>query len=67
MGKRRAKNFARKVDAERFLMSVETDVLRGTWVDPTLGRITLAEWSERWLPTKSERAPKTVAGYRSLL
>ena len=30
----RKKSFTRKVDAQRFANTVETDVLRGDWIDP---------------------------------
>ena len=30
----RKKSFERKVDAQRFANSVETDILRGDWIDP---------------------------------
>jgi hypothetical protein len=43
-GRERAKSFIRKRDAERFLTGIENDKLRGTWTDPTLGRVQLADW-----------------------
>jgi integrase len=39
----------------------------GTWTDPTLSAFTFGVIAERWISTKATRAPKTVAGYRSLL
>jgi hypothetical protein len=33
-GRERSKSFARKVDAERFLVSIEDAKLRGAYVDP---------------------------------
>jgi hypothetical protein len=39
----------------------------GTWTDPALSGVTFGVIAERWLSTKATRAPKTVAGYRSLL
>ena len=47
-GRERAKSFARKVDAERFLRHVEADLVRGQWVDPEHGRTTVGELAERW-------------------
>jgi hypothetical protein len=47
-GRERAKSFARKKDAERFLTGIENDKLRGTWTDPTLGRVQLADWYALW-------------------
>jgi hypothetical protein len=37
-GKRRAKSFDRKTDAQRFSKSVETDMLRGQFFDPAQGK-----------------------------
>lgn len=67
LGDERARSFLRKVDAERFAVTVEADKLRGEWTDPRLSRTTLAEWSDRWLRTKSHLKPKTLAGYESNL
>ena len=66
-GHERAKNFARKSDAENFLVTVEADKLRGEWVDPRLSRITFEEWVERWWGATSHLKPYTRDGYESLL
>ncbi len=42
-----------KRDAEAFLVTVESDKLRGSYVDPAAGRITFAEYAETWLRTHS--------------
>lgn len=46
-----AQTFALKRDAIRFASGVDTDMARGAWVDPRLGRITLADWIEIVNPT----------------
>jgi len=66
-GKERSKNFPRKSDAERFLVTIETDKLRGDWVDPRLAKITFEEWTERWWGATSHLKAHTRDGYRSLL
>ncbi len=66
-GKEHAKTFPRKVDAERFLTTVESDLLRGDWIDPDRGKTPLRDWAPRWLDTKRSLKPKTRAGYESLL
>lgn len=66
-GRERARNFARKIDADRFLIGVESDKLRGQWIDPAAGRISLSEVAERWYTTTAPLKPKTRNGYRSLL
>lgn len=66
-GRERAKNFARKVDAERFIVTVEADKLRGDWVDPRLAKATFGEWTDRWRGTIGYLKPYTRDGYESLL
>ncbi len=66
-GRERARNFTRKVDADRFLIGVESEKLRGQWIDPEAARIRLSEVAERWYSTTAPLKPKTRSGYRSLL
>lgn len=63
-GKHRSRGFERKVDAERFLATVEGDKLRGAYVDPRDGRQTVASYSEVWLASLSRRE-STIYLYRS--
>ena len=48
-GKQRSKSFDRKADAAKFLATVEADKLRGTYVDPRAGKITLNEYAETFM------------------
>lgn len=66
-GREHAKGFARKVDAQKWLDQQVSDQVTGTWTDPKLSGQTFGLLAERWIATKATRAPKTVAGYRSLL
>jgi integrase len=66
-GEERTKTFDRKVDADRFLSSVQVQLAQGDWADPRLGRTTFKEWSEDWLRTTVHYKPKTRAGIESLL
>lgn len=66
-GKSREKWKRRKEDADRFARNTESDIDRGTFVDPIKSKITLDEWSTKWMKTKAHRKPKTVTGYHSLL
>ena len=56
-GKERARHFARKVDAQRWLDEVTAAQVTNQYVDPTVGRISFSayysEWSARqvWAPT----------------
>lgn len=49
------------------MATVGADLVRGDWTDPTLSKITVEEWAERWLRTKTHLKPKTLAGYQSNL
>jgi integrase len=66
-GKEHAKGFSRKADAQNWLNRQVSDQVTGTWTDPALSGVTFGVIAERWMSTKVTRAPKTVAGYRSLL
>jgi hypothetical protein len=55
-GKERAKHFARKIDAERFRVTVEADVLRGAYIDVTLGRQSFRSYAEGWRASQPHRA-----------
>lgn len=66
-GRERSRSFARRADADRFLATVQADLVRGEWTDPRLARIPVEEWSRRWLATKRHLKPKTLAGYESIL
>ena len=67
-GLQRSRSFARRVDAEAFRASVEVSRSRGELVDPALGKISIGEWSTRWLDAVAPGLkPKTLASYESLL
>lgn len=51
-GKQRARLFDRRVDAEQFVVATEHSKLSGTYLDPVLGRMTLARFvDEHFLAT----------------
>jgi integrase len=66
-GRERSRTFDRKVDAERWLATVEADKVRGEWVNPARQRTTIAEWAERWEAGIVHLEPSTVAWYRAKL
>lgn len=67
-GKERSRFFSTRIDAERYLAGKESSKLRGEWIDPALGQITLEDWADRWLETaRPALKPKTVRSYESLL
>jgi integrase len=66
-GRERSQSFTRRTDAEQFLVQVEADKARGTWIDPVRGEVAMGEWAERWLSSTVHLKPKTRLGYESLL
>jgi integrase len=52
-GRERSESFPDRAKraAEAFLVSVEADKLRGSYVDPAAGRVTFREYAEDWLRT----------------
>lgn len=47
-GREHAKHFARRVDAQRWLDQVTASVVRGDYVDPRAGQVTLASYAAGW-------------------
>ncbi len=61
-GRQRSKSFDRKSDAQKHLSTVEADLLRGTYVDPRAGQVTLAEYAEDWMAKQEWRhSTRTLA------
>lgn len=58
--------FDTKSAATRYADDLESDYRKGTWVDPTAGRVTLDDWTRDWLDAL-EVSANTEAQYRSLL
>lgn len=65
--RQRKKSFERKVDAQRFAASVETDLIRGDWINPDRGRELFSDWADKWLATIADRKPKTRETYESIV
>lgn len=66
-GSQRNKSFARKADAERFLATVESAKLTGTYVDPQLAKVTVGLWAERWLAGQAHLKPSTFQRYDGII
>lgn len=66
-GKQCKKSFSRKSDAKMFLTSVESSKMQGAYVDPMLGRVTVGEWSERWVTTQVHLKPSTRERYAGIV
>jgi integrase len=59
-GSQRAAHFDRKIDAERFLTRMKSQLLDGSYVDPTAGQMSLAAYAASWRAAQVHR-PTTVA------
>ena len=59
--------FATKVDASRWLSAVQTDISRGSWVDPNAGRVSLEDFAARWLSDHPGLRPRTRENYEGML
>jgi integrase len=66
-GVEHSRHFARKIDAQRWLDTVTTAVTSGTYTDPRRSRITVSDWSARWLATKVDLKATTRRGYEGVL
>lgn len=55
-GRQRAKHFDRKLDAERFLATVTVAAMRGAYVDPDAGKVTVKAFAEQWACSQPWRA-----------
>lgn len=59
--------FVTKGDAFAHLSSIETDLRRGTWLDPSAGKVTLGACGTRWLESRTDLRPVTREKYRHML
>jgi integrase len=65
-GPQRTKTFARKVDAERFLIDIQHRLLSGSYTPPSAGQVTVAdyaaEWTARrhWAPSTADRVEREL-------
>jgi integrase len=66
-GRQRTKTFDARSDAQRYLQAVETELVRGTWTDPTLGKIQFGEYTARWRQSVAHLRPSTLANLDSRL
>jgi hypothetical protein len=62
-----SRHFTRKVEAQHWLDTVTTAVTSGTYTDPRRSRITVSDWSARWLATKVDLKATTRRGYDGML
>jgi integrase len=66
-GRQHERRFPRKVDAQRWLDEATSALVTRTWTAPERGRVTVAEWAERWLAAQTGIKPSTQYRYATLL
>jgi integrase len=66
-GAQRNRTFPRKIDAERFLTTVEGSKLVGSYIDPALARLTVGVWAAQWLEGQAHLKPSTHERYAGIL
>ena len=70
-GRRYARTFGTKADANRFLSGTRADLDRGDWFSPTAGEISLSIYAFSWLDARRVRgrplAPRTRERYDGVL
>ena len=66
-GQEHTKVFRHKDIAQSYLDKMTADVVKGEYVSPRTSSVTFGVVASEWLESKAAKAPKTVAGYRSLL
>ena len=66
-GKQCTRTFDRKVDAQRHLTSVESAKQGGVYIDPSRAKVTMGEWSKRWLAGTAHLKPSTRERYEGIL
>lgn len=59
-GKPCTQAFDRKIDADQFDAGVRTDVARGLYIDPALGKETVESYAERWRQAQVYRGSTAV-------
>lgn len=58
--------FARRADADRWLSTVEDQVVHGDWLDPDAGLVPLAACGARWIAERAGLRPRTRQLYGGL-
>ncbi|MCH6197520.1 tyrosine-type recombinase/integrase [Corynebacterium mastitidis] len=58
-GKEKSRTFKRRIDADQYRVKIESDIMRGEYIDRAHGQITVEEVWRRWEPTQATRAKKT--------
>jgi integrase len=66
-GKQRTKVFGRKIDAERYVTTIDSAKLTGSYVDPKRAAVTVGNFADQWLAAQGHLKPSTRGRYAGLL
>jgi integrase len=66
-GQQHTKTFDRIIDAERYLTTIESSKLVGSYIDPAAARLTIGQWAQRWLNGQTHLKPSTRERYAGIL
>jgi integrase len=66
-GKEHARHFPRKVDAQKWLDSVTSAVVTGTYTDPKASGVIVAEWASTWLAGQVHLKPSSLTRTRGVV
>ncbi len=66
-GRDRRRTFERKMDAEKFLERVGTEMQTSEWIDPKTTKSRFDDWVDVWWKTTVKLAPSTRRGYEKML
>ena len=66
-GQQRTRTFARKVDADHFLVEIEASKQRGSFVDPRRASPTVGDWADDWLAAQADLPPTTRNRYEGII
>lgn len=67
LGHQRTKTFDSKTDARAFLSTVETEMARGRWHDPSIVRLTFERLAAEWLANNPTKRATTLARDRTVV
>src|SRR5580700_8826929 len=59
-GRSRSRSFKKKSDAVKYKSTVEADLVRAEWHDPSMGRMTFSDWVKEY-QANADKRPTTSA------
>lgn len=66
-GGQHSRRFSRKVDAQRWIDDVTTELTTGSWTDPRRSRLPVVEWVQQWFEGKVDLAETSRARLRGIV